>query len=244
MFSFLKKRFHIKTEVSPNDVETIKEELKKDFANSFSITIDGMPIDHIEYKKPIIKDLKYFDNSLPIKLTFETNIGMLAPNGKDIIHNPQYDDALADNLSSLYIQFFTDLQQQAIKNGLTGVFNINEYADHSFSVYFSSDITNCYVGKINLYLSEPQYAVLKENASRASKIFSSIDKANLYIKKHPKDKYTIQIRRGENKHFMQYSTPAGRLWKILNDTSIEEYISYIKHWIKYIKYCLNNYDYQ
>lgn len=126
-------------------------------------------------------------------------------------------------------EFFYALCKQLVLNNLSP-FNIKlqRLADGTFNVTYSGT----YVGKINLYIPPPKYAVIKDGNKRATRIFSSYHEASNFISLV--ENYTIEERIIKKSSFMQYSTTLYNAQSIY-ERSLDIYILYIAYWIRYIK---------
>lgn len=134
-------------------------------------------------------------------------------------------------LSQIERTFFYSMLQQFFDSGLDP-FDVR--ITRMSSMGFNVDTHNCYVGKINLYKEPNKYAVKKEGRKRATRVFTNIKDANNYISAH--NGYCIETRNGENRYSMQYLNNLYEPKEIFGK-ELEEYISAIQKWIKYIKYC-------
>lgn len=181
----------------------------------------------------------WVDNSLPVKLLFTAGFLKVIPGTTDKFENAE--SATKNNLAEMpdyEINFFLALQSQTIAAGFEGKYVIRQCAQCVYDVAFCGNArgnVHRNVGRIKLRLGIPKYAVLKENAKRASQVFDNEDSANEYIKrKH--GNYTIEKRCGEKERFMQYSRTLNTPAIFLREESCEAYIKGISNWIKYLKY--------
>lgn len=99
---------------------------------------------------------------------------------------------------------------------------------------FNVDTHDGYIGKINFYITPDRYAVMKQGGKRAVKVFDAQEEANAFLISH--NEYHIEVRKGENRRFMQYLIGMKSI-KELHNPTLDECIAAIPYWIKHIKYC-------
>lgn len=137
-------------------------------------------------------------------------------------------------LNSDEIIFFNEFEAE-LKNAKIDPFSITltQLGGGTFNV----DTPFCYVGKIGLnpITTSDKYAVMKNGAKRASRVFESKKDAQSYLLQKGGD--SIVFRPGNaGKFYMQYSIGLYNT-KEFYTTSLQECIDHIPYWIKYIKYC-------
>ena len=96
----------------------------------------------------------------------------------------------------------------------------------------------CHIGKINLYEHPKKYAVIKSGNQRASKIFDNFNEATEYTSHNLSD-MCIEVRQEKTTTYMQYFKGLNST-KEFSDISIDQCISLIPYWIRYINYCIHN----
>lgn len=102
------------------------------------------------------------------------------------------------------------------------------------SMGFNVDTPGGYIGKINLYTTQDRYAVIKQGGKRAAKVFDTMEEANDFLISN--NGYHIEVRKCENRRFMQYLIGMKTI-KELHNPTLDECIAKIPYWIKHIKYC-------
>ena len=102
------------------------------------------------------------------------------------------------------------------------------------SMGFNVDTYDGYIGKINFYTAPDRYAVIKKGGKHASKVFNIKEEAEAFLSLH--NEYSIEVRKGENRRFMQYLIGIKTI-KELHNPTLDECIATIPYWIKHIKYC-------
>lgn len=135
--------------------------------------------------------------------------------------------------------FFTCLIEKAKQAGLTGYFTAKPHTLHYFDIDYNSKSGCCWLGRICIWKPEitTKYAVIKEGANRASRIFDSETDAKNYVNINKKSKYIIDIRPVHYSRYMDYLiyTPNGEdKLKSIKGENLSLYLSGIDHWITFI----------
>jgi len=104
-----------------------------------------------------------------------------------------------------------------------------------FNVNYGDGKVNCYVGKIDVSDPPPaKYAVVKQGASRATKVFDTREEADGYVAS--RIGYDVVERRPRRTSYMQYLVGVETI-KEASGLSLDEYIAFLYRWVNYIKYC-------
>ena len=139
------------------------------------------------------------------------------------------------DLTSDEIVFFEELLKEMKKSGFDPAFlKLHRLSSRTFNVDYAP---LCHVGKINLspFCVPDRYAVIKEGAKRALKVFDQKQDAISFQNAH-KDTI-IQLRPGiQGGTFMQCLAGEGEIKRMINP-SLQECINAIPQWIKYLRYC-------
>ena len=136
------------------------------------------------------------------------------------------------DLSEMEKEFFSALVLALEENKLNpALLRLERIGGGTINVSY---VPLCFVGKINLRIIPDKYAVMKEGHRRALRVFGTIEEANTYMSEKGGDR--VEVRPGENRHYMQYSRGLQSI-KHLNNPTLQECIDTIPRWIAFIKYC-------
>lgn len=132
-------------------------------------------------------------------------------------------------------KFFSTLHEKLIEAGYKPEFiKLTRLSDGTFNVDY---IGLCYIGKICLYKNPATYAVVKKGNKKATRIFSELPQAKEFAAKN--SMYEIQIRPSCTNAYMQY-TIGLKNTKHMHNPSLQQCISSIPKWIRYLNYCKRN----
>jgi len=126
--------------------------------------------------------------------------------------------------------FFNQLKAAIVEAGLkASELKITRLSSGTFNVDYMSE---GYLGKVCISTSPDKFRVLKQDAKRAIRVFSTRVEAEEYI--NGRRDYQIECIKGSNTYFMQYFIGL----TLHNDyvDSLQELIDLIPRWIKYIRY--------
>lgn len=171
-------------------------------------------------------------------LNFKTRDAIFDEKLKKIIHDTTADSLVEKELTQDEQLFFDFLKQYAQEANLNGHFEIERNSFRDYIINFENDTNGCHVGRVNLYLEPPRYAVKKEGNKRASKIFLTQELALEFIntKETP---YIIECRQGEDRRHFDYLIAHSDIddvtVKNIGPQTVNYYIELIPKWISYIK---------
>lgn len=126
--------------------------------------------------------------------------------------------------------FFNQLKAAIVEAGLkTSELKAIRLSSGTFTVDYMSE---GYLGKVCISTSPDKFRVLKQDAKRAIRVFSTRVEAEEYI--NGRSDYQIECIKGNHTYFMQYFIGL----TLHNDyvDSLQELIDLIPRWIKYIRY--------
>ena len=214
--------------------------LYKYFKNKRNIEISHSRI--IRNSPTIDEDVSYPVNSRKCAMVFKSRVWDWDENMKCPVHDPTLDSAVAKNLTKTEQLFFDTLKELSTISNLQGAYEISRNSGGIFSVNYSDETSQLYVGKV--FFTDPysEYAVVKSGATRASRVFKSRQEAILYIDDHNKGNYIIEERKHPACRYMQVlkiKAHAKSLDDIICveivDKPLSVYLSALNGWIKYIK---------
>jgi hypothetical protein len=127
------------------------------------------------------------------------------------------------------IYFFEQLLLKSKK--LPGAFKLDRLSSKTFNVFYEST----YLGKVHLWKEPVSFAVIRNGAKRATKVFTTREEATVYSGSRT-NKYTIETREPTNDKYIQYIVGLSDA-KTIFCKDVEKCVSLIPKWLSYIKYC-------
>lgn len=152
--------------------------------------------------------LPYFDNNLPIKMKFQD----------------------VENMEDYEKEFFVELQRRMIMSKLKGSLYIDNSSPtyYRYHVRFKSTEIDSDIGTVRMRPPIVRYAVIKEGAKRATKIFDTLEEAQSFS--DAREKYHVEERSTKDEMFLIYINGRDEAYTVHLSNPYEAK-KYIKFWI-------------